>query len=233
MLWLLLLLICQKSWSICTNKSARKGRFYLHWRWTQGPEVIKWAKQQEWIIISTMLKDMDLNISWRAIKYTRANCRSMERMSHLISMDILRKPKRRFPRMCLNNLKRYFIAEHNRKTKLKNRRNRNLIRWTHLINWLRMSDFVTYSSTLTPFRCRWTSSRALPSSSRWWVTPPMVRPSKALAILNMTQSWAYIQLNLPTGSSQNDFIAWLLGLQLSWRRTCGPITTTKCSNFKQ
>jgi hypothetical protein len=43
-------------------------------------------------------------------------------------MDILRKPKRRFPRMCLNNLKRYFIAEHNRKTKLKNRRKRSLIR---------------------------------------------------------------------------------------------------------
>ena len=180
-----------------------------------------------------MLKDMDLNISWRAIKYIRASCRSMERMSRLISMDILRKPKRRFQRMCLNNLKRYSIAEHNRKTKLKNRRNRNLIRWTHLINWLRMSDFVTYSSTLTPFRCHRTSSRALPSSSRWWVTPPMVRPSKALAILNMTQSWAYIQLNLPTGSSQNDFIAWPLGLPLSWRRTCGPITTTKCSNFKQ
>lgn len=154
-----------------------------------------------------MLKDMDLNISWRAIKYIRANFRSMARMSHLISMDILRKPKRCFQRMCLNNLKRYFIAEHNRKTKLKNRRSRNLRRWTHSINWLRMSDFVTYSSTLTPFQCRWTSSRALPSSSRWWVTPPMVRPSKALAILNMTQSWAYTQLNLPTGSSQNDFIA--------------------------
>ena len=180
-----------------------------------------------------MLKDMDLNISWRAIKYIRASCRSMGRMSRLISMDILRKPKRRFQRMCLNNLKRYSIAEHNRKTKLKNRRKRSLIRWMHLINWSRMSDFVTYSSTLTPFRCHRTSSRALPSSLRWWATPPMVRPSKALAILNMTQSWAYIQLNLPTGSSQNDFIAWPLGLPLSWRRTCGPITTTKCSNFKQ
>lgn len=173
---------------MCINKLARKDLFFSLWHRTRGREVIKWAKQQEWIITSTMLKDMARNISWRATKYTRANCQSMARMSHLSSMDIQKKLRRFFPKICLNNLKKYFIVGHNRKTKLKNRRSRNLRGWAHSVNWSRMSDFVTYFSTLTPFQCRWTSSRTLLSSLRWWAAQPMVRPSKALAILNMTQS---------------------------------------------
>lgn len=173
---------------MCINKLARKDLFSSPLHQTRGREIIKWAKRPEWTIISTMLKDMGHNISWQATKYIRVNCQSMAHMSRLSYMDILKKLRKFFPKICLDNLKKYFIVEHNRKAKLKNRRSRNLRRWTHSVNWLRMSDFVTYFSTWTPFQCPWTSSRTLPSSLRQWPTQLMVRPSKALAILNTTRN---------------------------------------------